>query len=218
MPRSTARRPAIAERVSMRTPAQGALRGPGTASDIVSCGKWRSAETVRPYNRSGVMTNYSPSASLGNITNHSASASLGNLLRRPEIGSLLGLLAVFVFFAVFGGTKFASVTGAASWLNVAANIGIVAIPIGLLMIAGELDISIGSIIPASSMTIAIISGHYEAPTALGAAAALALGAVVGLINGILVIRTAVPSLIVTLGTLFAVAGLLLGLSVIITGT
>jgi simple sugar transport system permease protein len=164
------------------------------------------------------MTNYSPSAPLGNITNHSASASLGNLLRRPEIGSLLGLLAVFVFFAVFGGTKFASVTGAASWLNVAANIGIVAIPIGLLMIAGELDISIGSIIPASSMTIAIISGHFEAPTALGIVAALALGALVGLINGILVIRTAVPSLIVTLGTLFAVAGLLLGLSVIITGT
>jgi simple sugar transport system permease protein len=164
------------------------------------------------------MTNYSPSASLGNITNHSASVSLGNLLRRPEIGSLLGLLAVFVFFAVFGGTKFASVAGAASWLNVAANIGIVAIPIGLLMIAGELDISIGSIIPASSMTIAIISGHFEAPTALGIVAALALGALVGLINGILVIRTAVPSLIVTLGTLFAVAGLLLGLSVIITGT
>jgi simple sugar transport system permease protein len=164
------------------------------------------------------MTNYSPSASLGKMTNHSPSASLGNLLRRPETGSLLGLLAVFVFFAIFGGTKFASATGAASWLNVAANIGIVAIPIGLLMIAGELDISIGSIIPASSMTIAIISGHFEASTALGVVAALALGAVVGFINGVLVVRTAVPSLIVTLGTLFAVAGLLLGLSVIITGT
>ena len=73
--------------------------------------------------------------------------AFGSLLRRPETGSFLGLLAVFVFFAVFGGDNFVSVTGAASWLNVAASLGIVAIPIGLLMIAGELDISIGSMIP-----------------------------------------------------------------------
>ena len=86
------------------------------------------------------------------------------------------------------------------------------------MIAGELDISIGSMILASSMTIAIISGHYDGPIWLGILAALALGALVGVINGVLVVRTAVPSFIVTLGTLFAVAGLTLGLSVLLTGT
>ena len=144
--------------------------------------------------------------------------SLGSLLRRPETGSFFGLMAVFTFFAIFGGANFASATGAASWLNVAAGLGIVALPIGLLMIAGELDISIGSLIPAGSMTVAIISGHYHQPILLGIGAALALGAVVGFINGMLVVRTAVPSFIVTLGTLFAVAGLLLGLSVLFTGT
>ncbi len=144
--------------------------------------------------------------------------SFGGLLRRPETGSFLGLLGVFTFFTIFGGANFASLIGAASWLNVAANLGIIAIPIGLLMIAGELDISIGSLIPAGSMTIAIISGHFDLPIVLGIGAALALGATVGFINGVLVVRTAVPSFIVTLGTLFAVAGLLLGLSVLITGT
>ncbi len=144
--------------------------------------------------------------------------SLGSLLRRPETGSFLGLVAVFTFFAVFGGSNFASLAGAASWLNVAASLGIVAIPIGLLMIAGELDISIGSMIPAGSMTVAIISGHFHAPILVGIGAALVLGAVVGFINGVLVVRTAVPSFIVTLGTLFAVAGMTLGLSVILTGT
>jgi simple sugar transport system permease protein len=139
-------------------------------------------------------------------------------MRRPETGSFLGLVAVFLFFTAFGGTNFASPTGAASYLNVAAQLGIVAIPIGLLMIAGELDISIGSIIPAGSMTCAIISGHFDLPIVFGVGAALALGAVIGLINGLLVIRTAVPSFIVTLGTLFAVAGLTLGFSVMITGT
>ena len=152
------------------------------------------------------------------MDNQTQHFSLGSLLRRPETGSVLGLAAVFIFFTIFGGTNFASPAGAASWLNVAASIGIVAIPIGLLMIAGELDISIGSLIPAGSMTIAIISGHYQAPILVGIAAALALGAAVGFINGLLVVRTAVPSFIVTLGTLFTVAGLTLGLSVILTGT
>ena len=140
--------------------------------------------------------------------------SLDTLMRRPETGSLIGLVAVFGFFAVFGGANFLTSGGVASWLNVAAGVGIVALPIGLLMIAGYLDISIGSVIPASSMTIAIVSGRFEAPIVVGIVAALGLGVVVGFINGLLVIRTAVSSLIVTLATLFAVAGLTLGFSVI----
>ena len=143
---------------------------------------------------------------------------LTGLLRRPEAGAFLGLLFVFIFFTIFGSTQFLAPAGASSWLNVAANLGVIAIPIGLLMIAGELDVSIGSMIPAGSMTVAIISGYFGLPIWLGIAATLTLGLVVGLINGILVIRTAVPSLIVTLGTLFAVAGLTLGLSVMLTGS
>lgn len=142
----------------------------------------------------------------------------GDLLRRPEAGALLGLLAVLAFFVIFGGINFLKPAGTASWLNVAANIGIVALPIGLLMIAGELDISIGAMIPAGSMTVAILSGHYELPMIVGILGALAVGIVVGLINGFLVVRTAVPSLIVTLGMLFAVQGLTLGFSVLLTGT
>lgn len=143
---------------------------------------------------------------------------IGGLLRRPETGAFLGLVFVFVFFALFGNTNFAAPAGAASYLNVAANLGIVALPIGLLMIAGELDISIGAMIPAGAMTVAIVSGHFGAPILVGMAASIALGLVVGLVNGFLTVRTAVPSLIVTLGTLFAMQGLVLGLSVLLTGT
>jgi simple sugar transport system permease protein len=134
------------------------------------------------------------------------------------MGSLIGLVAVFAFFSVFGGATFMSSGGAASWLNVAAELGIIALPVGLLMIAGHLDLSVGSLIPASSMTIAIVSGHYHAPIILGILAALGLGLAVGFINGVLVIRTKVPSFVVTLATLFAVAGLTLGLSVILAGS
>lgn len=144
--------------------------------------------------------------------------TLGNLLRRPEAGAFLGLVAVLVFFVLFGGVAFLQTAGVASWLNVAANLGIVAIPIGLLMIAGELDISIGAMVPAGSMTVAILSGYYGLPISVGIVAALGFGVLVGLLNGFLVVRTNVPSLIVTLGSLFAVQGMVLGLSVMLTKT
>ena len=65
------------------------------------------------------------------------------------------------------------------------------------MISGELDISIGAMIPAGSMTVAIVSGHYGLPITLGIACGL--GLLVGLINGLLTVRTTVLSLIITLG-------------------
>jgi simple sugar transport system permease protein len=145
-----------------------------------------------------------------------SSLSLGHLMRRPEAGAFLGLVAVLVFFGVFGGTTFLQPAGMASWLNVAANLGVIAIPVGLLMIAGELDISVGAMVPFGAMTVAVISGHYGLPIWLGIGATLVFGVVVGLVNGLMVVRTAVPSLIVTLGSLFAVQGIVLGLSVLIT--
>jgi simple sugar transport system permease protein len=130
--------------------------------------------------------------------------SLGGLLRRPEAGAFLGLVAVLIFFAIFGGLTFLEIAGLASWLNVAATLGVIAIPVGLLMIAGELDISVGAMVPAGAMSVAIISGHWGLPIYVGIIVTMAFGVIVGLVNGIMVIRTAVPSLIV------------MGLSVLVT--
>ncbi|WP_138466680.1 ABC transporter permease [Poseidonocella sp. HB161398] len=143
--------------------------------------------------------------------------ALSDFMRRPEAGSVLSLIAVIAFFVIFGGANIGNFLGAASWVNLAANLGIVAIPMGMLMIAGELDISIGAMIPAGSMTVAILSGYYELPILVGMAGALGLGVVVGLVNGILTVRTSVPSLIITLGTLVAMQGIVLSASVLLTG-
>ncbi|OAP46320.1 ABC transporter permease [Sinorhizobium americanum] len=145
-------------------------------------------------------------------------ATIGQLSRRPEAGSLLGLIAVFVFFAMIGGSVFLSSAGYASWLNIAAEIGLVALPVGLLMIAGEMDLSIGAIIPAASLTVAIISGHYGLPESVGISAGLGVGLLVGFFNGFIVNRTGVPSLIVTIGSMFGVMGLTLGFTVLIAGS
>lgn len=142
---------------------------------------------------------------------------VGTILKRPEAGAALSLIAVVLFFVIFGGVDIANMLGAASWVNFAANLGIVAIPVGLLMIAGELDISIGAMIPAGSMTISILSGYYGLPIWVGMAGALGLGVIVGLINGLLTVRTSVPSLIITLATLVAMQGIVLSASVLLTG-
>jgi simple sugar transport system permease protein len=144
--------------------------------------------------------------------------SLGWLVRRPEAGSFLGLTLVFVVFAILGGKTFVTAPGWSSWLNMAAEVGIIALPVGLLMIAGLLDISVGAVLPAASLTVAIISGHYDLPLYLGIPAGLAIGLMTGFINGLLVTRTRIPSLIITIGTMFGVMGLTLGFTILIAGS
>ncbi|MEZ5824824.1 MAG: ABC transporter permease [Geminicoccaceae bacterium] len=142
---------------------------------------------------------------------------LSRFLREPGAAAILSLIGVVAFYVIFGGVDLGKLVGAASWVNFAANLGIVAIPVGLLMISGELDISMGAMIPAGAMTTAIVSGYYELPIIVGMAAALSLGVLVGLINGFLSIRTSVPSLIITLGTLVAMQGVVLSASKLLTG-
>lgn len=144
-------------------------------------------------------------------------SALGSAIRRPEAAAVISLIGIIAFYAIFGGVDLGKLFGAASWVNFAANLGIVAIPVGLLMISGQLDISIGAMIPAGSMTVAILSGYYELPILVGMLGALGLGVLVGLVNGILTVRTTVPSLIITLGTLVAMQGVVLAGAKLLTG-
>lgn len=140
------------------------------------------------------------------------------LLRHPAAAAILSLIGVLAFYVLIGGVDLGTMMGAASWLNYAARIGIVALAVGLLMISGEIDISIGAMIPAGGMTVAIISGHYELPIIFGILGALALGVIVGTINGVLAVRTTVPTLIITLATLVAMQGVVLAGSKLLTGS
>ncbi|WP_078059296.1 ABC transporter permease [Tropicimonas marinistellae] len=140
------------------------------------------------------------------------------LLRRPAAASILSLVGVLAFYVIFGGVDLGKLLNAASWVNYAARIGIVAIPVGLLMVSGEIDISIGAMIPAGAMSAAIITGYYEFPMIFGILGAIGIGVMVGLINGILAVRTTVPTLIITLATLVAMQGVVLAGSKLLTGS
>ena len=143
---------------------------------------------------------------------------LRRLLVRPEMGAIAGSIAVWIFFAIVAGNNgFLSLRGTASYLSISADIGIVAVAVALLMIGGEFDLSIGSITGAAGMIIAILSTQFgwNIWAAIVVAVLFALG--IGYLNGYLVLRTGLPSFIVTLASLFILRGLTIGLTSAITG-
>jgi simple sugar transport system permease protein len=141
------------------------------------------------------------------------------LLRQPETGAFFAAVIVYVFFAVAAWkADFVSLNGTAAWLDTSAELGIIALAIGVLMIAGEFDLSIGSVIGASSIALAIGTTRYGVSPWLMLAIVFVFGAAVGFLNGIITVRTGLPSFIVTLATNFGVAGTALGLSRLLTNT
>jgi simple sugar transport system permease protein len=139
------------------------------------------------------------------------------LLARPELGPLAALLIVWLFFAAAGGAPFLSLDGTSAYLDAAAPLGILAVAVALLMIGGEFDLSVGSIIGVSGMTVMLLTVEAGWPLAASIPAALLLCGAVGLANGVLVVRTSVPSFLVTLGSLFVLRGLTIAVSRRLTG-
>jgi simple sugar transport system permease protein len=139
-------------------------------------------------------------------------------LNRPELAAVAGSILVFAFFAILAGDSgFLTGGGTASYLEVAAQLGIVAVPVSLLMISGEFDLSVGSMVGAAGMIIAIFTTQYGWPLWAAVLLAFAVALAVGFFNGYLVIKTGLPSFIVTLGMLFALRGLTIGFARLLTG-
>jgi simple sugar transport system permease protein len=129
------------------------------------------------------------------------------LLARPEVAAAAGVVLVWVFFSVLAGAPFRSVAGAATYLNAAAPLGILAVGVALLMIGGEFDLSVGSVLGAAGMSVMLLTTHFGWSLWPAIGATLVLCLVIGFLNGYAVVRTGLPSFIVTLATLFMVRGL-----------
>jgi simple sugar transport system permease protein len=143
---------------------------------------------------------------------------LRKLLNRPELGAVAGAILVFAFFAIVAGDRgFLTSTGTISYLEVSAQLGIVVIPVALLMIAGEFDLSVGSMIGAAGMILAIPTVEFGWPLWASLILAFGVALLVGFLNGYMVIKTGLPSFIVTLASLFALRGATIGFTRLITG-
>ena len=135
------------------------------------------------------------------------------LIDRPEVGALIGFAVVWTLFAIVGGgSGFLTDLGVASYLDVAAQVGIIGTSVTLLLIAGEFDLSIGSMIGFSGMVIGLGTTQAGWPLWLALLVAFGIAIGYGAIVGWLVVRTGLPSFIVTLAGLFLLRGATIGFS------
>jgi simple sugar transport system permease protein len=139
------------------------------------------------------------------------------LLRRPELGALIGALAVGIFFAVTA-ENFRTLSGMANWTDVASTLGIMSVVVALLMIGGEFDLSAGVMTGTSGLLLGVLTTEWGFSMWPGIAVTFAFAALIGFTNGYMVMKTKLPSFIVTLATFFILQGINLGVTKEITGT
>jgi ribose transport system permease protein len=126
-------------------------------------------------------------------------------LRSPEV-SLLGALAAAILVFALINPGFVSHANLESNLRTITFIGIVAIGQALLLITGEFDLSVGSVAALGAVVGGLFMHVDHVPVPLAVVLAVLVGAGVGLINGMLVVKLRLPALIVTLGMLFIARG------------
>ncbi|MBV2360609.1 ABC transporter permease [Thalassococcus sp. CAU 1522] len=128
-------------------------------------------------------------------------------LIRPELGGMVGTMAVFVLFFLFAyDSGMFAAQGVMNWSVVSAQFMIIAVGACLLMIAGEFDLSVGSMIGFAGMMIAVFGVVLAWPMWMAILITFAICLALGALNGWIVVRTGLPSFIVTLAFLFILRG------------
>lgn len=164
-------------------------------------------------------------------------ASVGlirGLLLRPEVGAFMGALAIYLIFAVNAPDIFPTITGWARVLDPTATLGIMSVAVALLMIGGEFDLSAGVMTGSTGLIFSYLTttdclnlvwlGVNTGDTCFNFGLdvwsamliALVFALAIGFLNGLLVVRTALPSFIVTLGSFFILRGLNVGVTRLLT--
>ena len=141
-------------------------------------------------------------------------SSLRKAMIRPELGGIFGAILVFIFFfAVAGDTGMFAAEGVINWGTVSAQFAIIAVGACLLMVAGEFDLSVGSMIGFAGILIALFTVQWGFPAWIAILATFAIAVSIGALNGFLVIKTGLPSFIVTLAFLYILRGLTIFVSI-----
>lgn len=131
------------------------------------------------------------------------------LMRRPELGALAGLILVTLFFMIVAESSMFSLAGIMNFLAPASQLGILAIGAALLMVGGEFDLSVGSMVAFAGLIFGTLLVVWELPLWLSIALTFVFAGTMGALNGQIVLKTGLPSFIVTLAFLFILRGLTL---------
>src|SRR5690348_14155740 len=140
---------------------------------------------------------------------------MARLLARPEAGAIAGAIVIYIFFFIVA-PPFRNASSFASVLYVTSTYGLMATPVALLMIGGEFDLSAGVSVTSSALCASLFSYEFTTNAWVGVLVALVLSLLIGFINGWVVVKTGIPSFLVTLGMFFMLQGLNLALTQTIT--
>lgn len=138
------------------------------------------------------------------------SAAKPLIRRHTELGIFLIGAVLIVLFATTSDGKWANLFNLATILQVTATLGLMSLGVALVIGTGEIDISVGSTFGMGALTYLWLAAQVD--PSLAAVAAIAVGAAIGLFNGLLVTKTGTPSLIITLGTLMIFRGIAIALT------
>jgi simple sugar transport system permease protein len=141
---------------------------------------------------------------------------LQRLLIRPEMGALVGAVGIFIFFAIVA-APFRTPEALATVLYASSTIGIMAVGVGLLMIGGEFDLSAGVAVTTSSLAASMLAFNLHLNLWVGAALALVVSLAVGFFNGYMVMKTKIPSFLITLSSFLMLTGINLAVTKLVAG-
>jgi simple sugar transport system permease protein len=137
---------------------------------------------------------------------------------RPEMTAVAGTILVFLFFVVTAGhSGFLTRTGLFNVGLIAADVGIIAAPATLLMVAGEFDLSVGSMAGLGGIAFAYPLVDLHLPVVVALLCSLVVCCLCGAIQGVLLVLTGMPSFIITLAGMFVILGLIEGGTQVVTG-
>ncbi|MCU1669893.1 MAG: inner-rane translocator [Blastococcus sp.] len=165
---------------------------------------------------SSVVTEPSAAPPTSDVPVRESRSFVSRLLARPEIGALAAAIVIFLFFYAVAPT-FRTFAAASTYLYASATIGIVAVGVAMLMIGGEFDLSAGVAVTTAALCTGMICYELSLNVWVGVVISLALALAIGFVNGFLVVRTGIPSFLVTLSTFFILQGLNLGVTKLVTG-
>lgn len=142
--------------------------------------------------------------------------SIKDIIRRPELTSALGAILILTLFLVVA-PAFRSLDAFATVLYASSTIGIIALAVGLLMIGDEFDLSSGVAVTTAALAATMLNYNLWLNSWAGVFISLFISLAIGAFNGFMVMRTGIPSFLITLATFLMLQGINLAVTKMVTG-
>lgn len=138
------------------------------------------------------------------------------LLKRPEFTSVLGAVLIFTLFMVVA-PSFRSLDAFSTVLYASSTMGIISLAVGLLMIGDEFDLSSGVAVTTAALAATMLNYNFWLNSWVGVFLSLLIALAIGAFNGMMVMRTGIPSFLITLAAFLMLQGINLAVTKLVTG-